>query len=44
MPKWVKWAIGAVAVMYIFRDPAGSAHTVHEVITSAFAFLGGVGK
>lgn len=44
MPKWAWWLLIAIAVMYIFRDPNGSAHTVHEVLTSAFTFLGGVGK
>ena len=40
MPRWAWWVLGAAAVIAVFKNPAGSALFVQQVLHSVFTFIG----
>jgi hypothetical protein len=42
MPKWAWWVLVVIAVIFIFRDPSGSGHTVSQAVHAVGTFIGSI--
>jgi hypothetical protein len=42
-PRWVLWVLGALALIWLFNDPAGMGNTINDLGDSIKTFFRSLG-